>query len=142
MTEFLHEKYKEFIRNNYGIQSGGFMCSNIEELMCDFATEVAKEYIEMANKLKEENELIKNSDSLCKLIGKQKLKIKELEKQIIEWHEPNDFPKRNGNVVQNQDGDKVTYDYRLKYWRWTDGGTDGLKMIAWCEIPKLGGKSC
>ena len=77
-----------------------------------------QEYIEMASKLENEN--------------------KELKKQIIEWHDPNDFPKRNGNVVQNQDGDKVTYDYRLKHWRWTDGGTDGLKMIAWCEIPKLG----
>ena len=60
MTEFLHEKYKEFIRNNYGIQSGGFMCSNIEELMCDFATEVAKEYIEMASKLENENKELKN----------------------------------------------------------------------------------
>ena len=64
--------------------------------------------------------------------------ISNIKKQIIEWHDPNDFPKRNGNVVQNQDGDKVTYDYMLKQWRWTDGGTDGLKMVAWCEIPKLG----
>ena len=55
MTEFLHEKYKEFIRYNYGIQSGYCMYNNMEELMCDFATEVAKEYIEMASKL--ENEL-------------------------------------------------------------------------------------
>ena len=59
----------------------------------------------------------------------------------VQWHDlrkdPNDVPKRNGNVVQNQDGDKVTYDYRQKQWRWTDGGTDGLKMIAWCEVPRL-----
>ena len=118
MTEFLHEKYKEFIRYKYGIQSGYCMWNNMEELMCEFATEIAKEYIEMASKLENEN--------------------KELKKQIIEWHDPNDFPKRNANVVQNQDGDKVTYDYRLKQWRWTDGGTSGLKMIAWCETPKLG----
>ena len=56
-----------------------------------------------------------------------------------QWHDlrkdPNDLPKRNGNVVQNQDGDKVTYDYRLKMWRWTDSGTNGLKMVAWCELP-------
>ena len=118
MTGFLHEKYKKFIRYNYGIQSGYCMYNNMEELMCNFATEVAKEYIEMASKLETEN--------------------KKLKKQIIEWHDPNDFPKRNGNVVQNQDGDKVTYDYRLKHWRWIDGGTDRLKMVAWCEIPKLG----
>ena len=32
--------------------------------------------------LEQENEQIKNSDTLCKLIGEQKLKIAELEKQI------------------------------------------------------------
>ena len=55
MTEFLHEKYKEFMRYKYGIQSGYCMWNNMEELMCDFATEVAKEYIEMASKLENEN---------------------------------------------------------------------------------------
>ena len=55
------------------------------------------------------------------------------------WHDlredPNDLPKRIGNVVQNQDGDKVTYDYRLKKWRWLDGCDNGLEMVAWCETP-------
>ena len=60
MTEFLHEKYKEFIRYNYGIQSGYCMYNNMEELMCEFATEVAKEYIEMASKLENENKELKN----------------------------------------------------------------------------------
>jgi SMC interacting uncharacterized protein involved in chromosome segregation len=34
--------------------------------------------------LQEENKLLKNSDSLCKLIGEQKIKIAELEAQIEE----------------------------------------------------------
>ena len=59
----------------------------------------------------------------------------------IQWHDlrkdPNDLPKRMGNVVQNQDGDKVTYDYRLKKWRWLDGCDNGLEMIAWCEIQQF-----
>lgn len=57
------------------------------------------------------------------------------------WHNlrknPNDLPKRKGNVVLNQDGDKVTYDYFEGRWRWLDGTADGLEMIAWCEVPKL-----
>lgn len=79
-----------------------------------------------------ENKLKKDERMKC---------IAETTENEVVWHDlrkdPNDLPKRNGNVVQNQDGDKVTYDYLQKQWRWTDGGTDGLKMIAWCEVPRL-----
>lgn len=75
--------------------------------------------------------------------------LKEMGKQAFlaglnsktQWHDlrenPNDLPKRKGNVVLNQDGDKVTYDYLEGRWRWTDGGIDGLEMIAWCELSKF-----
>ena len=36
------------------------LISNIKELICDFATEVTKEYIEMANKFENENKELKN----------------------------------------------------------------------------------
>lgn len=41
-----------------------------------------KSKAEAAKELREENELLKNSDSLCKLIGEQKLKITDLEDKL------------------------------------------------------------
>ena len=41
-----------------------------------------KSKAEATKELREENELLKNSDSLCKLIGEQKLKITDLENKL------------------------------------------------------------
>lgn len=60
MTKFLHNKYKDFIRNKYNITSGGFATNNIEEIMCDFATEVAKDYIEQANNFQNQIKRMRN----------------------------------------------------------------------------------
>ena len=49
---------------------------------CDAYNYSQRTYQEEIKELKAENEQIKNSDTLCKLIGEQKRKITELEAQI------------------------------------------------------------
>ena len=49
---------------------------------CDAYEYSQRTYQEEIKELKAENEQIKNSDTLCKLIGEQKRKITELEQQI------------------------------------------------------------
>ena len=49
---------------------------------CDAYNYSQRTYQEEIKELKAENEQIKNSDTLCKLIGEQKRKITELEQQI------------------------------------------------------------
>ncbi len=62
MTEFLHKKYIEFMRKRYGVTSG--ICfGNQKELMCDFATEMAKEYIKQAQDFEEENKKLKKENA-------------------------------------------------------------------------------
>lgn len=55
-----------------------------------------------------------------------------------EWHKvaDGDLPSKSSHVVLNQDSDHVIYHTTLKKWFWTDGCYSGLKVIAWCEIPK------
>ena len=52
------------------------------ESACDAYNYSQRTYQEEIKELKAENEQIKNSDTLCKLIGEQKRKITELEQQI------------------------------------------------------------
>ena len=52
------------------------------ESYCDAYNYSQRTYQEEIKELKAENEQIKNSDTLCKLIGEQKRKITELEQQI------------------------------------------------------------
>lgn len=59
---------------------------NIDELIeyCrDFAFPFVSYFEEKIAELKAENELIKNSDSLCKLIGEQKLQIEKMKSDVI-----------------------------------------------------------
>ena len=52
---------------------------------CDAYNYSQRTYQEEIKELKAENEQIKNSDTLCKLIGEQKRKITELEVQVKHW---------------------------------------------------------
>ena len=112
-----HEKCYEFIKcRDWRSRRAGFFCG-YEQALKDFEEENAELEEKLANadyqlegrdleikELKAENEQIKNSDTLCKLIGEQKRKIVELEAQIEEtkWHKL-DWDK----AEENPDVDKL-----------------------------------
>lgn len=51
------------------------LCDDLENMKATLESKIAE--------LKAENELIKNSDSLCKLIGEQKLQIEKMKSDVI-----------------------------------------------------------
>ena len=84
-TKELQELYKKADENWWNAQQ------TIKELTlkvsglesdCDAYNYSQRTYQEEIKELKAENEQIKNSDTLCKLIGEQKRKITDLEAQI------------------------------------------------------------
>lgn len=63
-----------------------------------------------------------------------------------QWHDlredPNDLPKieigTSSITVLNEDGNKVYYDYDIKYWRYDDEELHiTASPIAWCEVPQF-----
>ena len=77
MTEELNthieKRYSECRKRSQGLSYGSFYDGYVD---CYY--EQQKRVTELEN----ENALIKNSDSLCKLIGEQKLQIKKLENKV------------------------------------------------------------
>lgn len=72
--------------------------------------------------------------ALQKQNGELTDKLKE-----FEWHDleknPNDLPSDNRTVL-DENGNKVYYDYDIKYWRYDDEDLHiTTPPIAWCELP-------
>ena len=83
MTEY--KTFDDYVRNIFKIEPTELTHISPEEQKKKTVEITADELINIWNELTElkvENEQIKNSDTLCKLIGEQKRKITELEAQI------------------------------------------------------------
>ena len=78
VNEIIAEETKELREQNKELT---LKISRLES-DCDAYDYSQRTYQEEIKELKAENEQIKNSDTLCKLIGEQKRKITELEAQI------------------------------------------------------------